>query len=116
MVYTKEDFQTRVGNAGKKRESILRRGYTTQVDKNGIIISKPKPRRMRIPVRAPALTVLGFFLFKALMLSANGPQTYQERLEVLRGGTIVGQMGAQLLAVDPVTQFLSEKMGPLFRG
>lgn len=115
MVYTKEDFQTRVGNVEKKQGSLLRRGYTAQVDKNGIIVAKPKARRLRLPIRGFALMVLGFFVFKALVLSANGPDAYTDRLASLQNGTVIEAVGARILAIDPVTQLLANQLGPLFR-
>lgn len=49
------------------------------------------------------------------MLSANGPQTYNDRLATLENGNAVEALGARVLAIDPATEFLAEKLGPMFR-
>lgn len=115
MVYTREDFHARVGNVDKKQSRLVRRGYTSRVDKNGVIVAKPKGMRIRFPIKGIVLMVLGFFCLKALMLSANGPAAYQERLATLQNGTAIEAMGARALGIDPATQFIANQMGPLFR-
>lgn len=115
MVYTREDFHSRVGNVDKTRSKLVRRGYTSRVDKNGIIIAKPKSRSFHFPVKGLVLLVMGFFCFKAIMLSANGPATYEDRLATLQNGSVVEALGAKALSVDPVTQFLAGQIGPVFR-
>jgi hypothetical protein len=115
MVYTKEDFQSRLSGVDRKHSKLLRRGFTTRVDKNGVIIAKPKSRRLRFPLKGIVMMVLGFLCLKALMLSANGPAAYQERLATLEKGNVVEVAGARVLSVDPATQFIADQMGPLFR-
>lgn len=115
MVYTKEDFNARVNSVDKTQSRLVRRGYTARVDKNGIIIAKPKVKRLRLPVKGAFLMVTGFLCFKALMLSANGPETYKERLAILQNGNVVEVVGSHVLAIDPATQYIANKMGPLFR-
>lgn len=115
MVYTKEDFNARVGSVDKNQSRLVRRGYTTRIDKNGLIVAKPKSRRLRLPAKGVVVMALSFFCLKALMLSANGPATYQERLATLQNGNVVQTVGARFLGIDPATQFIADKMGPLFR-
>ncbi|WP_299415235.1 hypothetical protein [uncultured Sulfitobacter sp.] len=115
MVYTKEDFQARVGHVDKKQSRLVRRGYTTRIDRNGVIVAKPKAMRLRLPVKGAFLLIVGFFCLKALILSANGPDTYNDRLTSLSNGNAIEVMGARVLAIDPATQFLADQMGPLFR-
>lgn len=115
MVYTREDFHSRVGSVDKKRSKLVRRGYTSRVGKNGIIVAKPKSRRFSFPFKGIVLIVLSFLCFKALMLSANGPDTYNDRLATLQSGNAIESMGAKVLAIDPATQFIADQMGPMFR-
>jgi hypothetical protein len=115
MVFTKQDFNERVNGVEQKQSKLLRRGYTTRVDRNGIIIAKPKPRRFHFPVRGLLLLVVGFVCFKAFMLAANGPDTYQDRLATLQSGNAVEVLGARVLSVDPATQLIADKLGPLLR-
>ncbi|MCX7567564.1 hypothetical protein OS189_14555 [Sulfitobacter sp. F26169L] len=115
MVYTREDFNARVGNVDKKQSRLVRRGYTTRVDKNGMIIAKPKSMRLRFPVKGAFLLVLSFLCFKAFMLFANGPDTYQDRLATLQNGNFIEILGARVLAIDPATQFIVDHVGPFLR-
>jgi|GEM_PF-2424607 hypothetical protein len=115
MVYTKEDFNARVGAVDKKLSGRGRRNVVAHVNKNGVIYTKAKRKRVQVPVRGLSIMVLGFFCFKALMLSANGPAAYEERLAMLQSGTVVEALGARVLGIDPVTQFLADQAGPLFR-
>ncbi len=115
MVYTKEDFNSRVVSVDKKSSRRGKNAFVTRIDNNGLLIVKAKPRRMRLPVRGVSLMVLGFFCFKALALSANGPQAYEDRLTLLQNGTTIEAVGARVLSIDPVTQFIADQVGPLFR-
>lgn len=115
MVYTKQDFEARVGAVDKNQSRMVRRGYTTYVGKNGVITAKPKAMRLRLPVKGAVLMVLCFFCFKAFMLAANGPATYQDRLATLENGSAIEALGARVLAIDPVTQFIADQAGPLLR-
>jgi len=116
MVYTKQDFNARVNTVGG-RASKSRRGQVATVRKNGLIVAKPKSVRtkLRLPLKGAVLMVLFFVAFKAFLLAANGPDTYQDRLAALAEGGIVGQLGAHVLAVDPVTQLIAGKIGPIIR-
>jgi len=115
MVYTKQDFQARLKDVDRSRSKLVRRGYTARVDRNGIIVAKPRTRRLRFPIKGIVFMVLGFLCLKALMLSANGPAAYEERLATLESGNAVEAMGARVLSIDPATQFIADKMGPMFR-
>ncbi|WP_298857900.1 hypothetical protein [uncultured Sulfitobacter sp.] len=115
MVYTKEDFNSRVGSVSKKSARRGKNAFVTRIDNNGVVVVKAKRRGLQFPVKGFGLMVLGFFCFKALMLSANGPEAYSDRLTILKNGTMIEAMGARVLAVDPVTQFIADQAGPLFR-
>ncbi|MEQ6201482.1 hypothetical protein ABMC88_00380 [Sulfitobacter sp. HNIBRBA2951] len=115
MVYTKEDFQSRLKGVDRKKSKMLRRRFSARVDNNGVIFAKPKARRLSFPLKGIVFMVLGFLCLKALMLSANGPDAYSERLATLENGNVVEAMGARVLSVDPATQFIADKIGPMFR-
>ncbi|KIN73428.1 hypothetical protein [Sulfitobacter guttiformis] len=115
MVYTKQDFNSRVNSHAKKSARRGKNAFVTRIDNNGVVVVKAKRRGRHFPLKGALLMVLGFFCFKALMLSANGPESYSERLALLENGTVVEAMGARVLGIDPVTQFLADQIGPLFR-
>ncbi|MBB3992847.1 hypothetical protein GGR95_000466 [Sulfitobacter undariae] len=115
MVYTKQDFVSRVKNVDGKHARLVSRGYTSRVDKNGIIVVKPKGKRLRFPIKGLLLLVLCFLGFKALVLTTSGPATYNERLAVLENGTAFEVLGATVLSIDPATQFIADQATLLLR-
>ena len=90
-------------------------GYVTRVGRDGLLTVTPRRARPSFPLKGLLLLVLGFFLFKAFTLAAVGPVTYNERLSSLTQGSVVEQVGAALLAIDPVTQALADMSGPILR-
>lgn len=115
MVYTRDDFNTRVGAVDKKLSRRRSNTVVAHVQQNGIIYAKAKRRRRHFPIKGTFLMVAGFFCFKALMLAANGPAAYEDRLATLQQGTVVEAGGAWVLGIDPVTEFIAHQVGPLFR-
>ena len=81
-------------------------GYSTKVGKDGLIVVKPKSRRVRGGggIKLLLLVAIGFIAFKAFALATVGPVTYNERLSKLENGTIIEKAGAKALAIDPVTE------------
>jgi hypothetical protein len=115
MVYTKDDFNARVGAVDKKLSRRGRHAVVAHVTKNGVIYRKAKRGRTGLPLRGVIVMGVSFFCFKALLLSANGPAAYEERLALLQEGTVIEAMGAWVLGIDPLTQFIADQAGPLFR-
>lgn len=115
MVETRDHFAQRLNHIGSKHQK-LKRGYTTKVTNNGIIVAQPvKKSRRYIPFKGMLLTVLCFFAFKAFILAANGPDAYADRLASLENGTVFEQAGAMIMTVDPATAALANIMGPVLR-
>jgi hypothetical protein len=114
MVETHDHFINRLSFLGRKHAKMTQ-GYTTKVNKDGLIVVRPKAKRRGFPLKGLILTVLGFFAFKALMLVAAGPTTYTERLSKLENGTVIELAGAKVLGIDPVTQAMADAVSPLLR-
>ena len=114
MVETKEHFVRRLNTLGRKHAQMTR-GYTTKVGRDGLLTVKPRRKRGGFPVMGLLLLVGGFFVFKAFMLAAVGPVTYNERLAKLENGTAIEQVGASVLGIDPVTRALADFAGPVVR-
>ena len=115
MVYTKEDFNSRVGAVSKKSARRGKNEFVTRIDQNGVLVVKAKRRGIHFPVNGAVLMILAFFCFKALMLVSNGPKAYSDRLSTLENGTIIEAMGARVLSVDPVTQIIADQVRPFLR-
>jgi len=114
MVETHDHFTKRLTILGRKH-TALSHGYTTRVGKDGLILVTPKRARRGFPTKTLLLLVVGFFAFKAFMLAALGPVTYNERLAKLANGSVIEQVGAKALSIDPITEFMAEFAGPVLR-
>lgn len=115
MVETHQQFGKRINNLNHKHKALAN-GYYTTIRNDGLVVARPRRRDTGLPVKYILAMVVLFVLLKALMLSANGPGTYQIRLNSLSEGTAVERAGAWVLQVDPVTQALANKIGPVLRG
>ncbi len=114
MVETHAHFINRLTSLGRKHAQMTH-GYVTRVGKDGLITVKPKRPRRGFPFKAMMIFIAGFFMFKAFMLAAVGPITYNERLSKLENGTVIEQAGAVALKIDPVTEKLADFTGPVMR-
>ena len=111
-----DHFVNRLTSLGRKHQKMTH-GYTTKVGKDGLIVVKPKrrPARGGGALKLVALAVIGLIGFKAFALVSVGPITYNERLAKLEGGTVIEQVGAKALAIDPVTEVIAGSVGPTLR-
>ena len=93
MTDTLDTFDQRLKHITKTR-SRMRDGYVGQVSKDGLIVFRPKRRRLAFSPRGFALVLLGFVGFKALIMAHLGLNTYQDRITALQQGSMVEQAGA----------------------
>ncbi len=114
MTDSHAEFMHRLAALDKKH-SALAQGYVTQIRGDGLIVVKPKRKRWSVSPRAALILFIAFFGFKAFMLSALGPITYDERVDRLAAGTPIEQGGAWVMQIDPLTQMISEYIGPILR-
>lgn len=117
MAEAQIEFATRL-KAIDRKHSRMERGFSTKVSRDGLLIAVPKPRRgvgSFGPLKFIIIVALGFIAFKAFALASFGPATYNIRLAKLEAGTIVEQIGAKALAIDPLTAAIAEAVGPILR-
>ncbi|OCX64718.1 hypothetical protein BFP70_11605 [Thioclava sp. SK-1] len=69
--------------------------------------------RRSIPWRGIAALLAGMLLFKATMLAQIGGEAYAARVDLLRDGTMLEQLGAWVLHADTATRFAAEYIRPL---
>jgi hypothetical protein len=107
-------FAKRIELLGRKHRK-LKHGYVTRVGRDGLISILPKRARRGFSMTGLYLIVLVFFGFKAFTLAAIGPVTYNERLSRLNNGSSFEQIGAKMMAIDPVTDALAGLTRPVMR-
>ncbi len=114
MSDTLDTFDRRLKRISKSR-SRMRDGYVGQVSKDGLIVFRPKRRRLAFSPRGFALVLLGFVGFKALIMAHLGLNTYQDRIAALQQGSIVEQAGAFVMQADPLTFKAASYMRPYLK-
>lgn len=103
-----KDFQKRVRQIDRRHNKIAR-GYVRLVERDGLLIPKTKIlKRRRFPLRVIVLSVIGFIVFKGILVSQVGLSSYETRLETLTAGSMVERAGAWLMQVDPLTRGVAE--------
>lgn len=103
------EFDQRVTRLNKKHQK-LSRGYRATMRSDGLVVMKPQRIRSAIPAKVLVLCLLGFFGFKAFLLSHLGPSAYETRVESLNQGTPVEQAGAWIMQADPLTEFMASQL------
>jgi len=93
----------------------LKRGYSLSVDRDGLIVARPRSVRRGIPIKGIILLVVGFIGFKALLISYLGLETYHDRVTALENGASVEQVGAWFMKADPVSKEIAFKLRPYFK-
>ena len=104
-----DDFDNRLRRIDRSRANLAR-GYVSVVGEDGLIIVKPRRKRGRFPLRVLAFAIIGYFGFKVVMLSFLGTVVYQDRIETLRQGSTVEQVGAWVMQADPASVALAENI------
>lgn len=114
MTNAYDAFDSRLKKIDRSR-TRLSRGYAAKVTTDGLIVFRPKRQRARVSLRGLVFLALGFVLFKAMILAHLGSGLYEQRLEALRGGSVIEQGGAFVMQVDPVSQAVAQHLRPLLR-
>ena len=103
------EFDQRVHRLSKKHQKMSR-GYRASMRKDGLVVMKPQRVRSAVPAKVLLLCLVGFFAFKAFLLTSLGPSAYQFRVNSLNEGTLVEQAGAWIMQIDPVTEAVSAQL------
>jgi len=107
-------FDNRLRKLSRKHQAMSR-GYTTRMRSDGLIIAVPQRQRSRIPPQAIFLFFAAIIGFKAFLIASLGPVTYSDRVLRLQDGTWVEKAGAFVMQIDPASEWVATKIGPIFR-
>ncbi len=113
MTYTQNGFSARLRKV-QRSHARMARGYHSKVGADGLIVFRPKRRKMSFPLRGFVLLIMGVLVFKGLIMAQSGADVYAARIDALKQGTALEQAGAVLMYADPVTQAVARKTSPLF--
>ena len=107
MVETHDHFTRRLTHIGA-RHAQMDRGHAATIRHDGLMAAIPRRRAPAFPCKIVVGLLLGCFAFKALLLVALGPVTYNERLATLENGGPVERIGAAALRIDPLTDAIAD--------
>ncbi len=115
MSDTQLQFQNRLRQLERKHYKTLTRGYSTKIRPDGLIVVKPRRAASRISGKSILMFVGAFLLFKGFLIANLGIVGYEERITRLSQGTPVEKAGAWVMQVEPASQWISTKIGPVLR-
>ncbi len=104
-----DEFDDRLRRIATHR-SQMKRGYSLRVDRDGLIVARPRMVRRFLPVRGMVMLLVGFVGFKALLVAYLGEETYRDRVQNLKDGATVEQVGAWFMQADPVSSQLARQI------
>lgn len=107
-------FDQRVSRLDRMHRD-LSHGYVTRIRPDGLIVIQPRRASFHFPIKAMVIFVLAFVAFKGFLLASIGPDAYHDRIALLESGTIVEQGGAWVMQIDPVSEAIANKFGPILR-
>lgn len=108
MAVSESSFGERILKIEEQRSSRVKNGYIHEMRADGLIVARPRAYKPSFPLRGLLMVVVGFVLFKTLVVISVDEATYDERMTALQDGTTVEQVGAFFMQDDPLTSGLAE--------
>lgn len=103
-------FDKRMRRIDRSYRRMRAHGYSVYVGTDGLIKRRPKAAPVRIPMSLVLVVLVGFFLFKGMVIGQLGAEAYADRVAELAGGTMFERAGAWAMQVDPVSEFFASKL------
>jgi hypothetical protein len=101
-----QNFDDRLRRIDQQHRAMSR-GFVLSVSRDGLVVAKPESRRARFPWRVALFMLLAVMGFKVMLHAYMGDGAYNERVTRLANGTTAEQIGAYVLAADPITVSVS---------
>lgn len=87
----------------RQREQMRRKGVVHRDGPDGLIRSRPRLIAPQVPMRGMAAIAVLFIAFKALLFAQLGSGNYALKVQEMRAGTTLEQVGAVLMQEDRIT-------------
>lgn len=108
-----QQLEKRLTQIEVKRRAISK-GAVYSVNHDGLIISRPRRRGFRFPLRGLFFAIAGLLMFKIGLVASQGAATYAARIEELAEGTAFARICAWVMTVDPATLWVATQIKMLF--
>ena len=99
----------------ERKHLEMSNGYRAQMRPDGLIMMTPQRRKSAISGRSIILFLLAFMAFKGFLIANIGIDGYQDRVDRLRTGNVIETAGAWVMQIDPASELIAEKIGPVLR-
>jgi hypothetical protein len=109
-----QEFDTRLRRIDRKHKKLAS-GFVAAVSHDGLIVARPRRRRMRVPFAGLALVAVGIIAFKGIVYAQLGAATYESRIATLAQGSQVERVGAWVMQPDPLTLWVSGQVRALIQ-
>lgn len=107
-----KEFDTRLRRIDRKHRKMSS-GYVASVGHDGLIVARPRTRRIRVPYLGIAILLVGLVALKGLFYANLGAETYDARVAALSEGSTVEKAGAWVMHADPLTLWVAGQIGPV---
>lgn len=94
------------------KHSRLSRGYVPAITEDGLIVAQPK-RSIWVPWRTMLFLLVVGMGFKIFLHATIGAGAYDARVARLAAGTPIEQVGAWVMAADPITLAASAQVAAI---
>ena len=99
----------------ERKHSAMSNGYRAQLRSDGLIMMTPERKKSAISGRSVILFIFAFLVFKGFLIANIGLDGYQERVDLLKSGNAIETAGSWIMQVDPASELIAEKIGPILR-
>lgn len=99
----------------ERKHAAMTNGYQAQMRPDGLIVMTPRRSGPRISRKAVLLFLAAFFVFKGFLIANIGVDGYQDRVASLQNGNSVEVAGAWVMQIDPLSEWIAQKIGPVLR-
>ena len=96
-----------------RRHSRMSNGTVSSVNEQGLIVARPKLYKPSFPLSSHFTVLAISFLLKGFLLADVGEVAYAERIFELQTGSLIEQMGAVVMRIDPLTTFVANSIAPI---
>ncbi|MEZ5716782.1 MAG: hypothetical protein R3D85_17520 [Paracoccaceae bacterium] len=99
----------------ERARSRAPRGHVQVAGPDGLVFAKKRRATPTVSARGVLYLIFGFILFKSIAMAQFGPAGYEQRLDELKQGTLIEQVGAVLMQPDRISAGLAIQIAPFLR-
>lgn len=112
----KVQFRKRLRGIDHRHNRFSRDGYQARLRSDGLIELVPqRSKRSWTLARVAVFFFAAFFAFKGFLIAYLGNGSYELRVQDLADGVWTERVGATVMRIDPLSQWVADKVKPYIR-